>query len=535
MSNIEAPEAADRMLGRDALEKLYYFALRKTGNRHEAEDLAQEIAVQALVSLAGGSRPDDFGRWLRAVARNRYARWAKERRRRSGIVHDDEILSAQPDRGPTAEASLVRADEIAALRRELALLTRDFRDIVVAYYFNGERIADIAARLGLPEGTVKRRLHECRKSIREGIEMARETGVRSFKADEVDFSASGQMFRDGLPWRLINRLIPKNILLAAYRNPMTLEELALELGVAMPYMEEEARLLAEGSLLREVAKGRYETDFIILDRETQIAANRRLEELGETFTPLLVELIDAAMADVRRMVGQRFERGFLLWTLIPMAVDMIARDTHRANGVPASYTSRPHGGRWDIVGYEKCDWPYDLGSMHNGEGDETGELWLYRFSIPGLWERADAPDSFEARVLIGAIRDGLTRDRLGRVEAEAVRRLTARGLLADDPRRIVPNFPVFRRTGHEAEALLAYKDHPAYRELVNRMGECYRDLHGIIGRGCPARLAEQLKFVTGEQLWSMRMVCLRHALAEGHIAIPGDPERGAIGMYLSLE
>jgi hypothetical protein len=56
----------------------------------------------------------------------------------------------------------------------------------------------------------------------------------------------------------------------------------------------------------------------------------------------------------------------------------------------------------------------------------------------------------------------------------------------------------------------------------------------IIGRGCPARLAEQLKFVTGEQLWGMRMVCLRHALAEGHIAIPGDPERGTFAMYMDL-
>jgi RNA polymerase sigma factor (sigma-70 family) len=534
MADIGVPQAADGLLGRDVLEKLYYFALRKTGNRHEAEDLAQEIAMQALASVARGNRPADFNRWLWAVARNRFARWAKERRRRSGLVHDDEILSAQPDGVPSAEASLVRADEHAALRRELALLTRDYRDIVVAYYFAGERIADIAARLGVPEGTVKRRLHDCRKAIREGIEMARETGVRSFKADEVNFSASGRIFRDGAPWRLIHRLIPKNILLAAYRNPMTLEELALELGVAMPYMEEEVRLLAEGTLLREVAKGRYETDFIILDRETQLAVNRRLERLGTAFTPLLIEWLNAAMEDVCRLIGRRFERGFLLWTLIPMAVDMFARETHRLHGVPDAYTSRPDGGEWDIVGYEKCDWPYDLGSMHNGIGDESAGLFIYRFSIPGLWERADAPDEFEARVLIGAIRAGLTRDRLGRVEADTIRRLAERGWIADDPKRIVPNFPVFRREDFEAEALRKYEALPACRELVDMMGECYRELHGIIGKCCPARLAEQLKFVTGEQLWSMRVICLRHALAEGHIAIPDDPERNRIGVYMKL-
>jgi RNA polymerase sigma factor (sigma-70 family) len=532
LANIGAPNTADAVLGRDVLEKLYYFALRKTGSRHEAEDLAQEIAVQALAGLAGGSRPNDFDRWLWAVARNRYARWAKEKRRRSAFVHDEQILSAQSDDEPSAEASLVRDEELAALRRELALLTKDYREIVVAYYFAGERIADIAARLGVPEGTVKRRLHDCRKSIREGIEMAKEPGVRSFRAEEVKFSKSGRDGRDGSPWNLINRLIPKNILLAAYRNPMTLEELSLELGVAMPYMEEEVRLLTEGTLLREVAKGRFETDFIILDKEMQIEKFHKSEEYGKAFAPLLIEFLDSVLEDVQRIIGQRFERGFLLWTLIPLTVDAIARDVHRLNGVPESRTSRPNDGQWDIVGYEKCELPHSHFVGHNGDGDETGSMWHYKLSLPGLWDRAGELNPFEIRVLTDAIRAGLTRDRLGRVEAGVIDSLVSRGFLADDPKRIVPNFPVFRREDYER--LKSWKDSSAYAGLMDIMNEYYRYMYDRIGRGCPARLTEQLKFVTGEQLWSMRMISLRHALAEGHIAAPEHPERSTIAMFMML-
>ncbi|REK56092.1 MAG: hypothetical protein C6W55_07815 [Thermobacillus sp.] len=535
MANLDVPATAGAALERSHLEKLYYFALRKTGSRHEAEDLAQEIAVQALASLAGGSRPADFDRWLWAVARNRYARWAKERRRRSADVHDERVLSAQTDDSPSAEASLVRAGEIAALRRELALLTAEYRDIVVAYYFAGERIADIAARLGVPEGTVKRRLHDCRKTIREGIEMARETGVRSFKAEQVDFSKSGANGRDGSPWSLINRLIPKNILLAAYRNPMTLEELSLELGVAMPYMEEEVRLLTEGTLLREVAKGRYETDFIILDKDTRLAIFRKLEETGRTFAPLLIELLDAAIEDVQRAIGQRFERGFLLWTLIPLAVDSIAAETHRGGGVPDyhAYTLRPHGGRWEIVGYEKCDLPYNLFIGHNGSGEGRGIMFHYKLGLPGLWDRAGELNHFETRVLADAIRAGAAQENLSRVEAGVIRNLIERGFLADHPERIIPNFPVFRR--EHREALRSYKEHPAYIRLLDIMNGLYRDVHHLIGQGCPARLAEQLKYVSGAQLYDMRMICLRHALAEGHIAEPEQPERSTIAMYLDLD
>lgn len=522
-------------LRRSDLEKLYYYALKKTGSREEAEDLVQEIAVEALASLAGGSRPADFDRWLWAVARNRYARWAKDRRRRSAMVQDERMLSALPDDGPPAETALVRSDEIAALRRELALLTTDYRGIIVAYYFAGERIADIAARLGVPEGTVKRRLHDCRKTIREGIEMAKEMGVRSFKADQVGFSKSGRDGQDGSPWNLINRLIPKNILLAAYRNPLKLEELALELGVAMPYMEEEVRLLKEGTLLKEVAKGKYETDFIILDKDMQTAKYRKLVEAGQAFAPLLIELLDAAMEDMRRVTGQRFDRGFLLWTLIPMAVDMIAADTHRLNGVPLlpAYSSRPHGGQWEIVGYERCDLPADLSSGHHGSGAGPGIMFYYKLNLPGLWDRAGELSPLEASVLVDAIRTGVTQDQLGRVESDVIRGLIARGFLADDPERIVPNFLVFR--DEHDEALQFYKEHSAYTGLLDIMNEVYRCLYNIFGRGCPARLTEQLKYVTGSQLFDMRMICLRHALAEGHIAVPEQPERSTIAMYMILD
>ena len=45
--------------------------------------------------------------------------------------------------------------------------------------------------------------------------------------------------------------IPNNILLQANNNPSTLEELSIELGVALPYMEEEVNLLHQATLLEK--------------------------------------------------------------------------------------------------------------------------------------------------------------------------------------------------------------------------------------------------------------------------------------------
>ncbi len=82
-----------------------------------------------------------------------------------------------------------------------------------------------------------------RKHLKERMTMARTYGKRSFAPEEIKFSqnwnpASGQ---DGM--RYVEHILPQNILLEAYDNPSTAEELSLALGVAMPYMENELNFL----------------------------------------------------------------------------------------------------------------------------------------------------------------------------------------------------------------------------------------------------------------------------------------------------
>ncbi|MBD2861447.1 RNA polymerase sigma factor [Paenibacillus oceani] len=166
----DAKEDYLALLQQEYLEKLVYYALKKTGNKHEAEELAQDIAVQAVISLSNGSEPSEFAHWLWKLARNRYARWA-ERKHRGRLVTaiiDDEQLAEFEDGGPSVEDRLILKENISLLKRELSLLSFYYREITVAYYIRGERVQDIASNLQLPAGTIKRKLYESRKNIREG-------------------------------------------------------------------------------------------------------------------------------------------------------------------------------------------------------------------------------------------------------------------------------------------------------------------------------------------------------------------------------
>ena len=46
------------------LEKIFYFSLRKTGNAHDAEELASEISYAVLASLRRGAQPQTFQAWV---------------------------------------------------------------------------------------------------------------------------------------------------------------------------------------------------------------------------------------------------------------------------------------------------------------------------------------------------------------------------------------------------------------------------------------------------------------------------------------
>ena len=76
------------------------------------------------------------------------------------------------------------------------------------------------------------------------------------------------MAKKGQPWSFITHLLYKNNFLETYENPQTAEELALELGIALPYMEDELEFLTREQLLAK-NENKYQTAFKINSKEEQ--------------------------------------------------------------------------------------------------------------------------------------------------------------------------------------------------------------------------------------------------------------------------
>lgn len=145
------------------LESLYAASYRRlvvqlfalSGDVAEAEDAVQEAFVTAIRKRRQLERVDNPEAWLRVVAVNRLrARWRHAR-----------VVRAVQARVPGPQAPVEVGPEHVALVRALSGLDDAARRVVVLHHLADLGTAEIAAELGIPEGTVKSRLSRARARL----------------------------------------------------------------------------------------------------------------------------------------------------------------------------------------------------------------------------------------------------------------------------------------------------------------------------------------------------------------------------------
>lgn len=128
------------------------------GNRHDAEELAQEAFLRLLPRWERISRYDDPEAWVRAVAfRLATSRWRRARTAAKAMIR----LGSAPDPGYPAPS-----DETAALVSLLAGLSLQHRQVLVLHHGLDLPLDEVARELHLPIGTVKSRLARARTAAR---------------------------------------------------------------------------------------------------------------------------------------------------------------------------------------------------------------------------------------------------------------------------------------------------------------------------------------------------------------------------------
>ena len=137
---------------------LVTLAYRYCRNRGQAEEMAQEAFLRTYRFLDRWKEDAPFKSWLFTVAANVYR---SQMRRYAPPEVSSDLLNTLAG-GSNPARILETDDENETVRRAVTRLPGKYRDAVVLFYFHDMDITQAAGSLGLPEGTLKARLHRGR-------------------------------------------------------------------------------------------------------------------------------------------------------------------------------------------------------------------------------------------------------------------------------------------------------------------------------------------------------------------------------------
>ena len=293
----------------DLARSVLSYCMARTSCQQDAEDLAQDILLELVKSVSNLRDDAAFYGFMWATAGHIYSSWYRKKQR----LNETELTELLPDDHAQVAEPVESEESLFLLRRELSLLSAYYRRAMVYYYVDHKTCAQIASLLHTSEGMVKQLLFKARKILKEGMEMTREYGIQSYQPKSLVLLYMGE--GPNRFWPLLDgKRIRQNILWACYNDALTEEEISLQLGVALPYMEEEFQpLLDAGMLIKQGRK--YSTGLLIISREVRDEIQRKTASQVRAIANTVSSFIDQNEACIRQIgyQGHDAQRNSFRW------------------------------------------------------------------------------------------------------------------------------------------------------------------------------------------------------------------------------
>lgn len=432
------------------LHTIFAWSLSKLYDKDDAEDLAQDIICAILKSVHRLENDDAFWGFVWRIAENTLG--AKLRKKRPDTVEWDESFCGTY--WATPEDEVIKSDEIRLLRRELSLLSNQYREVTVRYYIYGKSCTEIAAELNISEGMVKYYLFKTRKILKEGIGMTREYGKKSYNPQtfRMDFwGGDGNMY-----WKLFERKLPGNIVLAAYDKPVTMTELSIELGVSVPYLEDEIEILEKHEIIKKIGD-KYQTNIIIFTDEYEKKALAKFKPIYEKSTESFNHLLDLMLPKLKELdfYGKDYDDNRLKWTFANLALyHALCKSDDLGREKYGEYPPLSNGSFGFVYGYDNDYANHHFNGIYGHCENDEKTAWVsvenYRIiEACQNWQPHKWEDTMRAMT-------DATLFKKADENNEQLIRLINEGVISSDNGKLSPNFPVFtEEVFHQIQEVLA--------------------------------------------------------------------------------
>jgi RNA polymerase sigma-70 factor (ECF subfamily) len=168
---VRAAQAGDRSAFGTLFERyqstVLAIAMRRLRDHADAQELCQDVFVQAMLKIDQLRVPEAFIGWLRQIT----VRMAINRAVRKGpmVSVEPELLEATMQSDDLPSDQLLEFERKEQLMDGLGRLGDMDRDTLVAFYVDGQSLLQMADGFDAPLGTIKRRLHVARKRLADQL------------------------------------------------------------------------------------------------------------------------------------------------------------------------------------------------------------------------------------------------------------------------------------------------------------------------------------------------------------------------------
>ncbi|MBQ4647184.1 MAG: sigma-70 family RNA polymerase sigma factor [Candidatus Gastranaerophilales bacterium] len=134
------------------------------------EDLEQEVYIKTYKNLGKYSEQNKFSQWICTIAANLcrdYLRSSKFKKQ-SQTTNDEELLNNIANK-KTPEIEYSQKERQKIILKEINALPKKMKEVIILYEFEDCSYEKIAQKLKIPEGTVKSRINNARKILKERL------------------------------------------------------------------------------------------------------------------------------------------------------------------------------------------------------------------------------------------------------------------------------------------------------------------------------------------------------------------------------
>ena len=298
---------------------------------------------------------------------------------------------------------------------------------------------------------VKYLLFKSRQILKEGMNRERSYGQQSYNPKELSLLFWGN--GTNRYYHLCDSKISQNILFACYNDKLSAEQISLEIGVSLPYMEDKLAELCEYDLLK-MDGNRYYTNIVIFTKDFATEAYAKTSRMREKIADLLVVAVDQHEDEVRNMgfFGADMNGNAFSWQMVSFILYNAIIEIFQ-NKIQVVYPKDKFGAECFIWGVEKDDknfresqFGFGISNAVNSVGDY---IQFMDFPINGemvhhyYWDRQDITNVF-LDVAKGNAEHFSDNDKA--LAADMIRK----GYIASGGEKLFVNAPVFTQSQYDA-------------------------------------------------------------------------------------